>query len=88
MKTVKIILDFLTTIAHLFFRSRHKSKPCKRLVDGTGSPVRLPEEHRSGTGSCGGDTLTLQTDPPSTANLLGWALILAAAGTQVLKHWG
>lgn len=86
MKTVKIILDFLTTIAHLFFRSRQKSKPCKPMVNDISHPVGLPPEHGSGTGSSRSDTLPIQTDTsPTPVNLLGWALIVSAASGYLLK---
>lgn len=87
MKTVKIILDFLITLTSIFFRSRRKSKPCKPLADTSGQPLRLPAEHRSGSGSHRRDTLAQPTDAPSATNLFGWALIVAAAGGQVLKYW-
>lgn len=87
MKTVKIILDFLTTVVRLFFRSRGKDKPCQPLADGAGHPVHLPPEHRSSPGRYRGDTLTIQTDPPSTPlNMLGWGLIVSATGGYLLKN--
>lgn len=86
MKTVKIILDFLVRITSLFFRARHPNKPCKPVVDDARHPVCLPPQHGGSPSCCGRDTIAVSNTPsPTPVNMLGWALIMSAAGGYVLK---
>lgn len=88
MKTVKIILDFLATMVRLFFRSRGKDKPDLSLADSPGHTGRLPPEHRSSAGCRGSHPLPVETLPSSSTplNVLGWGLIVSAAGGYLLKN--
>ncbi len=86
MKPLQAILDFLLSVAGMFFRFQRKRKSDKPLVDGTGCPVCLPSEPRSGTSCHRSDTGAVESGPQTTpVNLLGWAMIASAAGGYLLK---
>ena len=85
MKYLETILNFLTTIARLFFRGKRKHKPDQPVADDPGNSGIDPPQHRSGPGGYRSDTVDIQTNTPSPENLMGWALIVCALSGYLMK---
>ena len=88
MKYLEVVLNFLTTIARLFFRVKRKHKPDQPVADDLGNPGIDPPRHRGSTGGYRSDTIDIQTNTPSPENLMGWALIACATGGYLFKLLG
>lgn len=85
MKYLEVVLNFLTTIARLFFRSKRKHKPDQPVAD---DPGNQPSQYGSGTGCYRSDTVTFREMFPPPERIMGGALIVCATGGYLLKLLG
>lgn len=88
MNTLKVIFDFLLSVTRLIFRGKgrhqcHQPEPGDSSHTGTLSP-----QHGSGLSSHRNDTLTLPENSPTPENMMGWMLIVCAAGGYLAKLLG
>lgn len=85
MKYLEAVLNFLTTIARMFFRGKGKHKPGYPPADDSGDTGSSPKEYGSSPGSHRNDTLISSPNSPTTENLMGWTLIVCALSGYLTK---
>lgn len=85
MKYLETILQFLTTLARMIFRSKGKHKPGHPSADHSGDTGSAPKEHGSSPGSHRSNSIVSPSNSPTTQNLMGWALFVCAVSGYLIK---
>lgn len=88
MNTLKVIFDFLLSVAQLVFRGKRKCQRNQPEPDDSSSAGSPAPQHGSGSGGYRSDTLALPKRAPSPENLMGWALIIFALSSYLMKLAG